>query len=81
MLALPPKGGFVFFEVLIVMAFSPIRELTAYALDLGTAGTRRSDQGNLGRNWRRCLVRAAKVKYYTSLSIAFGYIGYSDNRP
>ena len=114
MLALPPKGGFVFLEVLIVMAFSPIRGLTAtdrqrieasaeaflarnclprhkedfstalqaveYALDLDTAGTRRSDQNNLNRNWRRCLARAAKVKFYTSLGIAFGYIGYSNNR-
>lgn len=114
MLALPPKGGFVFLEVLTVMAFSPIRELTAadrqrieasaqkflmrnglprheedfstasqavqYALDLDTTGTKRSDQGNLGRNWRRCLARAAKVKPCSSLAIAYGMIGYSNNR-
>ena len=51
-----------------------------YALDLDMAGTKRSDQGNLGRNWRRCLARAAKVKPCSSLTIAYGMIGYSNNR-
>lgn len=60
--------------------FSTALQAVQYALDLDTAGTRRSDQGNLGRNWRRCLARAANVKPCSSLAIAYGMIGYSNNR-
>jgi hypothetical protein len=59
--------------------FSTALQAVQYALDLDTAGTRRSDQGNLGRNWRRCLARAAKVEPSRSLTIAYGMIGYSRN--
>jgi hypothetical protein len=59
--------------------FSTALQAVEYALILDTEGTRRSDQGNLGRNWRRCLARAAKVEPSRSLTIAYGMIGYSRN--
>jgi len=59
--------------------FSTALQAVQYALDLDTTGTRRSDQGNLGRNWRQCLARAAKVEPRPGLTIAYGMIGYSRN--
>ena len=59
--------------------FSTALQAVQYALDLDTTGTKRSDQGNLGRNWRQCLARAAKVEPCPSLTIAYGMIGYSRN--
>jgi hypothetical protein len=59
--------------------FSTALQAVQYALDLDTTGTKRSDQGNLGRNWRRCLARAARVEPCSSLTIAYGMIGYSRN--
>ncbi len=59
--------------------FSTALQAVQYALDLDIAGTKRSDQGNLGRNWRKCLARATKVKPSRSLTIAYGMIGYSRN--
>jgi hypothetical protein len=59
--------------------FSTALQAVQYALDLDTTGTRRSDQGNLGRNWRRCLARAAGVEPCSSLTIAYGMIGYDRN--
>ena len=59
--------------------FSTALQAVQYALHLDLEGTRRSDQGNLGRNWRQCLARAAKVEPCPGLTIAYDMIGYSRN--
>ena len=59
--------------------FSTAFQAVQHALAFDMAGTKRSDQGNLARNWRQCLARAAKVEPCPSLTIAYGMIGYSRN--
>lgn len=59
--------------------FSTALQAVQYALDSDTTGPKRNDQGNLGRKWRQCLARAAKVEPCPSLTIAYDMIGYSRN--